>query len=391
MHVNPMSGTAIALATVFALTFDSPAKAQPILAEGHMPAVGDYIAYCDGNYNGLQYCDFADTFILAADAVATAIVRVDPGCAIMDQQTLSLYYEIATADTYEVVATSGTLQVTCTPGDPPGDGSNNGNNEPVVLSIPATQLVAGRPYFTLMRAVGDPRARAKWGVDAGHQTSFQVLGQGGPLTIIGIAWGGAWAISETYAAGDGVSFGGSSYISLQDENTGQQPDFSPAYWDPIAQKGEMGANGSDGAPGPQGIQGPEGSVGPQGPPGADGVSGSVIGGNYSNTGNSRFLVPWANATTGTEDNANIPVPSGVASKLVVSLTTAPGAGGSATITVRKNASDTPLSCTVSDLETGCTNSSDSVVFGDGDLLSVSYAEADAAGSRIRFGFEYNAP
>ena len=233
MNANQIGCKGLAMGAALALTMAVAAEAQSILAEGHMQAVGDYIAYCDGNYHGLRYCDFANTFTLSGDAVATAIVRVDPGCAIMDRPTLALYYEIATADTYEVVATSAPLEVTCTPGDPPGDGSNNGNNDPVALSIPATQLVAGRPYFTLMRAVGDPRARAKWGVDAGYQTSFQVLGTGTPPAITGITWRGPWASTETYAAGDGTSFEGSSYISLQDDNSAYEPDVSPAYWDQI--------------------------------------------------------------------------------------------------------------------------------------------------------------
>ncbi len=389
MNANPMGGRGLTVGAILVLTISVPVEAQTVLAEGHIPAVGDYISYCDGNYHGLRYCDFADTFTLTEDAVATAIVRVDPGCAIMDQPTLTLYYEIATADTYEVVATSTTLQVTCTPGDPPGDGSNNGNNEPVALSIPATQLFAGRPYFTLLRAVGDPRARAKWGVDAGHQTSFQVLGSSGPTPITGITWRGAWASTETYAAGNGISFEGSSYISLQDDNTAHQPDVSAAYWDLIAQKGETGAAGGDGATGPQGPQGPEGPRGAEGPAGASGSSGSFIGGNYTNMGTNRFLVPWG-SDVGSEGNADVAVPSGTASKLVVHLTTPPGASGWVTVSVRKNGVSL-LSCTLTGAQGTCVNATDSIAFSDGDLLSVLYTESNAAGSRVRFSFQYNSP
>ena len=434
MNVNPLDGKGLALGAILALTIIGRVEAQAVLAEGHMPAVGDYIAYCDGNYHGLRYCDFADTFTLTEDAVATAIVRVDPGCAIMDQPTLELYYEIATADTYEVVATSTTKQVTCTPGDPPGDGSNNGNNDPVVLSIPATQLFAGRPYFTLLRAVGDPRARAKWGVDAGHQTSFQVLGASEPPPITGITWRGAWASTETYAAGDGINFQGSSYISLQKDNTANQPDVSPAHWDLIAQKGDTGGNGAagpqgsqgpegptgpqgpagaqgpagpagpqgpQGLPGPQGPagaqgpagpagpQGPQGLPGPQGPAGANGTSGSFIGGNYGNMGTNRFLVPWG-SDVGIEGSADFAVPSGTASKLVVHLTTPPGGSGWVTVTVRKNGVNV-LSCTLTGAESMCVNITGSIAFADGDLLSVLYTESNAAGSRVRFSLQYNTP
>jgi hypothetical protein len=132
-------------------------------------------------------------------------------------------------------------------------------------------------------------------------------------------------------------------------------------------------------------------MGPQGPAGANGTSGSVIGGNYANTGTGRFLVPWGGTTTGTEAEGSSPMPSGTASKLVVSLTIAPGTGHSATITIRKNGVNTSLSCTVSGTSTACADTSDTVAFSDGDLLSIQYTGANAAGSRIRFGLQYNAP
>jgi hypothetical protein len=160
---------------------------------------------------------------------------------------------------------------------------------------------------------------------------------------------------------------------------------------PQGPSGPAGATGPAGPTGPQGPQGASGPPGPAGPAGANGKSGSVIGGNYANTGSNRFLIPWSNATTATEADANVPLPSGTATKLVVSLTVAPGAGNSATITIRKNGSSTALTCTVHGTATTCTDTADSVTFADGDLLSISYTEASAASSRIRFGFEYNAP
>jgi hypothetical protein len=420
MRVKPAVGSLV-ICALFAFATKAPAHAQAVLAEGHVPAVGDYISYCDGNYHGLRYCEFTDTFTVAQDATATAITWYDPGCANMDQPSMMLYYELATADTYEVVATSSPMQITCTPGDPPGDGSNNGNNDPVTLSIPSTQLTAGRPYFNLLRAVSDPRARAKWGVDASHGTSFQVLG---PTPITGITWRGTWTSTVTYAAGDGVSAGGSSYISLQAGNTGNPPNASPTFWDLLAQKGDQGDPGPKGDPGtpgttgpkgdpgsqgpagpqgsqgvqgvagntgPQGLTGPQGPVGPQGPAGANGTSGSVIGGNYANAGTGRFLVPWEGTTTGTEADGSIPMPSGTASKLVVSLTVAPGTGHTATVTIRKNGVNTSLTCTVSGTSTTCADTTDTVAYSNGDLLSIQLTEAGAAGSRIRFGLQYNAP
>ena len=225
----------------------------------------------------------------------------------------------------------------------------------------------------------------------------------------GILWRGAWDSGSTYALGDAILYNGSSYISLTGDNTGNPPDVSPDDWDLLAQRGDTGATGpagvqgpmgEQGPPGPPGPAGPEGPVGPQGPAGpqgpqgpkgADGTSGSVIGGNYQNIGNNTFLMPWDATTSTTENNVNVPLPSGTASKLVVSLTSAPGAGRSATITIRKNGGNTTLTCTVSDAATTCTNAVDSVAFSDGDLLSILYTEAGAAASRVRFGFEYNSP
>ncbi len=102
-------------------------------------------------------------------------------------------------------------------------------------------------------------------------------------------------------------------------------------------------------------------------------------------------MPWGVTTSVTEANVNVPLPSGKASKLVVSLTAAPGAGGSATISIRKNGGNTALTCTVSGTATTCTDTVNSVTFNNGDLLSILYTEAGAAASRIRFAFEYNSP
>src|SRR5262249_41102479 len=46
----------------------------------------------------------------------------------------------------------------------------------------------------------------------------------------GLTWQQAWSAGTTYGMGDAVSFNGSSYISLVNGNTGNQPDTSPADW-----------------------------------------------------------------------------------------------------------------------------------------------------------------
>lgn len=91
------------------------------------------------------------------------------------------------------------------------------------------------------------------------------------------------------------------------------------------------------------VVGPQGPPGEQGPAGVDGAngSGSLLGGNYSNPSNETFLPP-GELTVGPEQNTNLPVSSGTASKLIVLLDGALGVGESATITLRKNAADTAL-------------------------------------------------
>ncbi len=39
-----------------------------------------------------------------------------------------------------------------------------------------------------------------------------------------------WDNSHTYSAGNGVLFGGHSYVSANNANTGHQPDSSPSWW-----------------------------------------------------------------------------------------------------------------------------------------------------------------
>ena len=48
---------------------------------------------------------------------------------------------------------------------------------------------------------------------------------------------GVYSGAATYALGDEVSYNGSSYISLQALNTGNQPDSFPLQWSVLAAKG----------------------------------------------------------------------------------------------------------------------------------------------------------
>jgi lysophospholipase L1-like esterase len=77
-------------------------------------------------------------------------------------------------------------------------------------------------------------------------------GAPGVLTVAGppgINWRGAWSSSNTYALNDGVSFNGSSYISLISGNTSTP---GSASWSLLAAQGSVGPTGNTGATGPAG-------------------------------------------------------------------------------------------------------------------------------------------
>jgi len=113
----------------------------------------------------------------------------------------------------------------------------------------------------------------------GPQGIQGIQGVTGPTGATGLDWQGAWVgggTPQTYAIGDAVSFAGSSYVSLQDGNTGNQPDSSPAFWALLAQQGSTGATGPSGPVGPIGpigATGTTGATGLQGPTGATGATG----------------------------------------------------------------------------------------------------------------------
>jgi hypothetical protein len=154
--------------------------------------------------------------------------------------------------------------------------------------------------------------------------------------------------------------------------------------------GPAGAAGATGPGGPAGPAGPAGAAGPQGPAGANGTSGSLLGGNYGNTGNADFLSPF-NPAAGGETNTDMVVSSGTASKLIVAVDAAMGVGESVTLTLRKNAVDTALTCTVGTGSSSCTNLVSSVGFADGDRFSVRYNETGNTNTRVRFTILYQAP
>src|SRR5262249_17579076 len=136
--------------------------------------------------------------------------------------------------------------------------------------------------------------------DTGATGAAGATGSTGSAGATGLTFQGAWSGSTTYAAMDAVSFGGSSYISLQDGNLNHSPDTSPAFWRLLAQVGATGLTGATGAAGPTGATGTPGVTGPTGRSGptrrsADlGATGSA--GSAGATGLT-FQGAWSGSTT----------------------------------------------------------------------------------------------
>jgi hypothetical protein len=108
----------------------------------------------------------------------------------------------------------------------------------------------------------------------------------GPTGAAGLVYRGTYSSSTNYALNDGVSWQGSSYISLAASNVGNKPDQSPAFWSVLAAQGAVGAMGAVGAVGLQGPAGPvgaTGATGPAGPAGANGVPGMNFRGAWAST------------------------------------------------------------------------------------------------------------
>jgi len=125
---------------------------------------------------------------------------------------------------------------------------------------------------------------------AGQQGSQGPAGPQGPVGPAGMNFRGGYSSTTNYVVGDGVSWGGSGYVSLINKNHGNTPDQSPSSWGIFA-TGMPGAVGPAGPTGVQGVQGvtgpagPQGATGPQGPGGAQGPPVANYTGNYSSTTN----------------------------------------------------------------------------------------------------------
>lgn len=118
-----------------------------------------------------------------------------------------------------------------------------------------------------------------------------VPGPQGSAGVAGLAYRGAYSSVMNYGLNDGVTFGGSLYISLVGSNAGNAPDASPASWAVLAAAGSAGAagpagrDGAAGATGAPGAAGATGPIGPAGSAGANGAPGLVFQGAYDSTVN----------------------------------------------------------------------------------------------------------
>ena len=88
-------------------------------------------------------------------------------------------------------------------------------------------------------------------------------------------WRDAWDGATVYASNDTISYNGTSYRSIADNNIGNLPDASPNSWSVMAARGDQGPKGDAGATGDMGPTGPQGAQGPAGPTGANGVDGAA--------------------------------------------------------------------------------------------------------------------
>jgi Collagen triple helix repeat (20 copies) len=183
--------------------------------------------------------------------------------------------------------------------------------------------------------------------------------------------------------------------------------FGPAG--SIGQNGAAGATGATGPAGPQGPTGPQGatgstgSQGPTGPSGATGTAGAtgatgasggapVIGGSTgagTTLCNNCFMGMFEQGASTTESQFQQNVPAaGTVNNFYVRADGAAG-GTSIVYTVRKNGADTAVTCTMTSVQSACSDSTHSVTFAAGDLISIGTAKSGATSQQVtRWTAEY---
>ena len=121
-------------------------------------------------------------------------------------------------------------------------------------------------------------------------------GATGATGATGLNWQSApWSSGATYNLNDAVFYNGSSYVSLQGSNTGNEPDTSATFWSLLAQQGATGATGAAGSNGAAGATGATGATGPSGADGVNGAAGAT--GATGATGLNWQSAPWSSGTT----------------------------------------------------------------------------------------------
>jgi hypothetical protein len=143
-------------------------------------------------------------------------------------------------------------------------------------------------------------------------------------------------------------------------------------------EGTTGTTGAPGATGPIGATGPAGPTGPVGPTGATGPTGAAgasaflaridlltpAGGFGSPDGNSELMPSEASVT---QLSPNVAVE---ARDLSVKLTLAPGVDSSYAFTVRDDAADTDVACTIAESDTTCDSAGAGATIAPGSEVSI---------------------
>ncbi len=142
-------------------------------------------------------------------------------------------------------------------------------------------------------------------------------------------------------------------------------------------QGPIGNTGATGAAGPQGPIGNTGATGATGPAGPTGATGAILlagnsGATALVTNATRYGGFMYNSYNATDANIQTPMPACTVSNLYVTLASAPGSG-SFTFTVLQNGNATAVTCVISTSATTCSDTSHSVSFTAGQLISLQLA------------------
>lgn len=175
----------------------------------------------------------------------------------------------------------------------------------------------------------------------------------------------------------------------------------------IGSTGSQGLQGLTGVPGPMGVQGPTGSLGAAGLTGtntgvlAGGSSGEDVGfafnlvlGGKGGPGKKTLYMGPGNGADTTLANVEVPVSAGILSDLLVQTDMNPGSPGGITgsysfvLCVNENCT-TPVSCTITDPTTSCSDTIDNVSVNDGDRVAiVGLASTGSTSTDVTYSLEH---